>query len=64
MNLVSMIRREDFFDLHIENFSDLERQWQAGIVLLCLNGIDRLSRHLQFFSQDSLRPASLCAQFA
>src|SRR5579862_1364909 len=44
--------------------SDLEGQRQTGIIFLCLDGVDRLTRDAQFFGEVGLGPIELATQIA
>ena len=47
---------EDILDSLSEDSGNSERQWQAGIVASCLDGVHRLPRNIELVGQVSLTP--------
>src|ERR1700690_3809113 len=58
------LRFENLLHCPVKNFGDLERQWQAGVVLFGFDGIDRLARDAELVGQVRLGPVELGPQIA
>ena len=50
-SMVLIIRKEDLFDLFIEQFGDLESQWQTGVIFFGLDGVNGLARDVELVGQ-------------
>lgn len=55
-------RLEDVFDTLAEQVGDSEREGQTGLILSCLDCIDRLPRHFKALGQVGLCPVALGPQ--
>ena len=61
---VRPVGKEDFLDRQVKNVGDGERQGQAGVVPLGLDGVDCLAGDLAPVGQVGLAPPAGCSQLA
>jgi hypothetical protein len=57
-----LLIREDGFDGAVEEASEFEGEWQTGIELAGLDGVDGLARDLESFGEVCLAPVTFGAE--
>ena len=55
---------EDGFDGAVEEASEFEGQWEAGVEFAGLDGVDGLTRDLEALGEVGLGPVAFCAEDA